>query len=99
MPSKPGYRSSTTSVTEEDTAAFLYDLKDNDMDCPFRWLFSPKTMEFSDPVAPPFIEDTLSIFASNRNVQELKKPKSKGNGLQTKPWINGRVTSQVGIHG
>jgi len=66
--SKPGYRATTRPVTEEDKAAFLSDLKDNDVDCPFRWLLSPETTEFIDPIAPPFIEDVLPLFASNRDV-------------------------------
>ena len=66
--SKLGYRATTRPVTEEDKAAFLTDLTDNDVDCPFRWLLSPETTEFIDPIAPPVIDDILPLFASNRDV-------------------------------
>ena len=92
--SKPGYRATTRPVTEEDKAAFLNDLKDNDVDCPFRWLLSPETMEFIDPSAPPFIEDLLPLFASN---MDMFLQKIQGTQEQRK-WVAEKTKDQRQSH-
>ena len=92
--SKPGYRATTRPVTEEDKAAFLNDLKDNVVDCTFRWLLSPKTMEFIDPIAPPFIDDVLPLFASNRDVFLQKIQVTK----EQRTWVAEKTKDQLQNH-
>ena len=92
--SKPGYRATTRPLTEEDKAAFLNDLKDNDVNCPFRWLLSPETTEFIDPIAPPFIEDVLPLFASNRDVFLQKIQVTQ----EQRKWVAEKTKDQLQNH-
>ena len=64
---RPNYRATPRAVNQEDRDFFGKLLRDENVDCPFKWILGPEpSKETPDKRAPSLISDLMPLFATDR---------------------------------